>query len=56
LEAASLVSGKEIASILKEKATILIEKATMGKIKRVDEYLRSISKKSATTRKALVVD
>jgi hypothetical protein len=56
LEAASLVSGKEVASTLKEKATILIEKAAMGKIKRVEEYLRSISKKSGTAREALVVD
>jgi hypothetical protein len=45
LEAAIPGSSKEIASILSEKAT-------GDKIKRVKEYLRGKSKKSNATRKA----
>jgi hypothetical protein len=45
LEAASPGSGKEIASLLSEKATT-------GKIMKVKEYLKSISKKSGVLRKA----
>lgn len=47
LEAAYHGSGKEIGSILSEKATI-------GKIKKVKEYLKSKSKKSGVARKAPV--
>jgi hypothetical protein len=49
LEAAIPGSGKEIASLLTDKAT-------MGGIKKVKEYLRRISKKSGASKKAPKVD